>query len=274
MRSDMRSFAIVLPAILLAGPYASLSAQAGELHPDKQRVVEEVLRKRDDMRDGRVDRFNVRVRVKLKNGAKLNGVVKNGRMVEREEGIDFVETDRLSPDAGIRLYYFDETTSFVFLRWVDIAQHKVLVRLTDDEVRAIEREFAERESKRREVEAQLKAQKGGKLGGKLDGKVDQAGDAAKAVDDVGKSEQSKFATPLLTEFPPADGWGEAKLKEIERRRIAVGVFPNAKEKRFIEVFGEWKQQAAAREAHEAKTGKPPTPPPTPPATPPAGQGSK
>ncbi|MEZ5963794.1 MAG: hypothetical protein R3F56_08105 [Planctomycetota bacterium] len=248
----MRFLALVLPVILAS----ALPAQSSEVHPDKQRVLEEVLRKRDDMRSGKTGRFNVRVRVKLKNGAKLNGVVKNGRLVEREEGIDFVETDRQSPDAGIRLYYFDETTSFVFLRWEDIAQHKVLVRLTDDEVRAIEREFAERERKRREVEAQLRAARSKQTGEK---KGEQGEVPAKVVDDVGKSEEAEPSTPLLTEFPASEGWGETRVKEIERRRIAVGVFPNAKEKRFLEVYGEWKQQAAARQAYEAKVTKPAPP---------------
>lgn len=255
----MRSFAVVLPVLLLSVLSAQSPPPAG-VHPDKQRIVEEVLRKRNDMRDGRADRFNVRVRVKLKNGAKLTGVVKNGRMVEREDGIDFVETDRQSPDAGIRLYYFDETTSFVFLRWADIAQHKVMVRLTDDEVRAIEREFAERERKRQEMRAQLSASKEQAA---LKGVTDKAqqGPASEPKPGVDAGKDDKVATPLLDEFPPSEGWGEAKVKEIERRKVVVGVYPNPKEKRFLSVFEEWKKQAAAHAASaENSGGKPPAPP--------------
>lgn len=232
----MRCLAILFPVLVTSALAAQSTPPDSDLHPDKQRVLDEVLRKRDNMRDGKIERFNVRVRVKLNNGAKLNGVVKNGRLVEREEGIDFVETDRKSADAGIRLYYFDETTSFVFLRWADIATHKVVMRLTDDEVRAIEKDFAERERKRQELQrqlaAQVKAEKKPGPGEKGDEKADGPADPP--------------APPLLTEFPKAEGWGEAKLKEIERRKVVLGVYPNAKEKRFIEVFDEWNKQAGTQ----------------------------
>ena len=66
------------------------------------------------------------------------------------KGIDFVAADRSRADAGIRLHYFDETTSFIFLKWSDIESHKVVVKLTDDEVRALEKELLERERKRQE----------------------------------------------------------------------------------------------------------------------------
>src|SRR5690606_16761195 len=228
---------------------------------------EEVARKREDMRVGRTDRYNVRVRVKLKNGARLSGVVKNGRLVERAEGIDFVEADREAPDAGIRLHYFDDTTSFVFLRWADIESHKVIVKLTDEEVRALERELAERERKRQEAlraaqngaptpdgnpagpgQAPAKANEGAaKDGGdKQTGKTDEAG-----------KEEAAKEYPLLAEFPPAEGWGEARLQEIQRRKIAVGVYPNEREKRFLEVFGEWKAQWDKSQ----EAGKPQGPPP-------------
>jgi len=256
----MRSLSLVL--LLSSTVLTGQSTPPPDMHPDKQRVVEEVLRKRDDMREGKTDRYNVRVRVKLKNGAKLTGVVKNGRLVEREEGIDFVETDRQSPDAGIRLYYFDETTSFVFLRWADIAQHKVVLRLTDEEVRAIEKEFADRERKRQELRSQLAtptALPGGRAG---DG--DKPGDPpppGKPPDKAGAKPDDKPAMPaagaLLTEFPPSEGWGEDKVKQIQQRKIAVGAYPNAKEKRFLEVYEEWKQQAAAAKAPGgAETPKP------------------
>lgn len=253
----MRCFAILI-SILWASTLVAQTQPVRQLHPDKRRIIEEVTRKRDDMRDGRVDRFNVRVRVKLKNGAKLNGVVKNGRLVEREEGIDFVETDRQSPDAGIRLYYFDETTSFVFLRWADIETHKVLVRLTDEEVRAIEKEFAERERKRQELRQQLATKKveAGKGEEKADGKpVDgQPGDGQPA-DKPKPAEPVAPATPLLDEFPPSEGWGQAKVEEIERRKVVVGVYPNERETRFLEVFEEWKKQAATKDP-EQTGGKP------------------
>lgn len=229
------------------------------LHPDKKRVVEEVTRKRDDMRDGKVERFNVRVKVRLKNGAKLNGVVKNGRLVEREEGIDFVEADRSNPDAGIRLYYFDETTSFVFLRWGEIDTHKVVVRLTDDEVRAIEKDMLERERKRqeeRQAAIDAKAAAAGQKPPDGPGAEKDKSEKDKSKSGDKKAVTKESSTPLLTEFPPADGWSEAKLQEIQRRKIAVGAYPNEKEKRFLEVFADWKVQHAQSQATTGAGSKP------------------
>jgi hypothetical protein len=259
--------AVVVLASLLPG---QAQRPTEPVHPDKQRVVEEVMRKRKDMREGKIERFNVRVNVKLNNGSKLNGVVKNGRLVEREAGIDFVEADRNTPEAGIRLYYFDETTSFVFLRWADIAAHKVVVKLTDEEVRAIEKEMLERERKRNE-ERQAAAQAA------VDGKTpapkppeapgDKKGDKGKDKD---KAQEKESPTPLLDEFPVSEGWSEAKAQEIQRRKIAVGVYPNEREKRFLEVLGEWKKQHAQSQAGGAKaTPSRPTPPTAPqaPSTP-------
>jgi hypothetical protein len=261
------------PVLLVLLGSLPLAAQApvpvgDRLHPDKQRVVDEVTRKRDDMRGGRVDRYNVRVRVKLKNGAKLSGVVKNGRLVERAEGIDFVEADRSTPEAGIRLHYFDETTSFVFLRWSEIDSHKVVVKMSDDEVRALERELMERERKRQEERQQAAVKPPGPPAGPGSGGPDDGADPKRPTKDAkegskdgkadgaGKDAPAKDDTPLLTEFPPEAGWSEAKAQDIERRKVTVGVYPNEKEKRFLEVLGEWKKQQAQA---EAKRQGPPAP---------------
>lgn len=265
----------LLPVITILGSAVPLAAQ-DPVHPERQRVVDEVVRKRAEMREGRVDRYNVRVRVRLKNGAKMQGVVKSGRFIERAEGIEFVESERTDPDAGIRIWYFDDTSSFIFLRWAEIDTHKIIAKLTDAEVKAFELEVAERERKRAEErqasgakdkvgesgkpEAESGAAPGKEGEPKLgkDGKpVAEPGEAKDAKDT--KEPVAQPVNPLLAEFPPTEGWSEQKLLDLRRRMVVVGAFPSAKEKRFMDNFADWKKaydaQAADKGSDKAKAPK-------------------
>ena len=55
-------------------------------------------------REGRVVRSNVRITVRLNNGSKMAGVVRNGRFIERHDGLQFVPTDVRMEGAGVRLW--------------------------------------------------------------------------------------------------------------------------------------------------------------------------
>src|SRR5687768_13052596 len=81
----------------------------GSLSEGKERVRREVKEKRDAMRAGSMIRTNVRVSVRLKNGNKLSGVVKNELFVEALDQLDFVAANMETPGAGIRVWYYNET---------------------------------------------------------------------------------------------------------------------------------------------------------------------
>lgn len=222
------------------------------IHPEKQRVQDEILRKRDAIREGKVGHFNVRVRLRLHNGSRMLGIVKNGRFVEQEHGIDFVESDRRSPEAGVRLWYFDDSSSFVFLRWADIESHKVLAKLTNEEVRAIEVQVAERDAQAaqtRRLAAEAKA--------KAEAEAKAAAESTAGGTPTPAPAPAVLPTPaplpdLLKEFPPEQGWSEARAAEIERRKIVVGAYPNEQEQRFLDVLPAW---CKAHEEYAARTEK-------------------
>jgi hypothetical protein len=257
----------LLPVITILGSAVPLAAQ-DPVHPERQRVVDEVVRKRAEMREGRIDRYNVRVRVRLKNGAKMQGVVKSGRFIERAEGIEFVESERTDPDAGIRIWYFDSTSSFIFLRWAEIDTHKIIAKLTDAEVKALELEVADRERKRAEERRASGAKdQGGEPGKEAEGAGEpgkagepKVGKDGKPVVEQGETKDGKDVkqpvvqpvaqpvNPLLAEFPPTEGWSEQKLLDLRRRMVVVGAFPSAKEKRFMDNFADWKKAYDAQTA--------------------------
>lgn len=254
-----RTLAAVVIAVSLHAIPAQDPARPGTespppIHPEKQRVQEEILRKQDAIREGKVGNFNVRVRLRLHNGSRMLGVVKNGRFVEQEHGIDFVESDRRSPEAGVRLWYFDDSSSFVFLRWVDIESHKVLAKLSNEEVRAIEVQVAERDAQ---------AAQARRLAAEAKAKAKAEAEATAAAESTAGSTSTPAPAPvappapapvpdLLKEFPPEQGWSEARAAEIERRKVVVGAYPNEQEQRFLDVLTAW---CKARDDHAARTDK-------------------
>lgn len=242
---------VVALAALLCVPLPSVVAQ-GDGGRDKETVREqlekEISRKRDAMRDGKVIRSSVRVRVRLRNKSKIAGVVKNGRFIEKVDGLAFVPADLQTPGAGLRIWYYDNTNSFIFLPYRDIAHYRIGERLTDEEIAQIEERIrrAQREAneRRRELLAKRDSAKTGK---------DSDGDG-KDDADTGP-ELTPEQKELLTEFPPADGWGTERMREIEIKKITVGVFPDAKSKRFVNNFEEWLKAKEVVEAYERAAKK-------------------
>ena len=55
---------------------------------------------------------------------------------------------------------------------------------------------------------------------------------------------------LLEKFPPSNGWGEEKYKEITTRFIRVGVNPHGPDKEFAGNFEDWKKALQEHEAEE------------------------
>jgi hypothetical protein len=211
----------------------------------RQQLEREIEKKRDAMRDGRVIRSSVRVKVRLRNGSKLAGVVKNGRFIERVDGLDFVPADLQTAGAGLRVWYTNNTNSFIFLPYADVAHYRIGERLTSEEIAQIEERIrkAQREAaaRRREVLAARRAQQGAqqaKPGEKQDEKK------------VDEPELTPEQRQLLADFPPSEGWGTERMRDIEVKKITVGVFPDAHSKRFVRNFEEWLKAKSIVDAFE------------------------
>ena len=74
-------------ALLLAACFAAgippLTAQDPQPVAGRDEVQREIAERERAMREGKLVRSNVRITVRLKNGSKLSGVVRNGRFIER-----------------------------------------------------------------------------------------------------------------------------------------------------------------------------------------------
>ena len=208
-------------------------------------IRERIQRERARRRQQTIVRTHVSVRVKLRNGERLKGVVKNGNFVERPSGgLEFVRAEMTQKDAGLRLWYYNKTDGYIFLPYTMIETYKVLKRLTDVEINIIRDEIREQEKlARKAAEARKKRldekAENLKQGGAANKKLAKL--AKKVAEDEAKAKADAKYLKLVDEFPPSEGWGEQRINQINIRRLTVRVFPNAKERRFIEVFDDWKK---------------------------------
>jgi hypothetical protein len=212
----------------------------------QERIKRKVEAMRKAMRAGKILEFNVFVRVKLKNGNRMKGVVKNGKFVELQDGIDFVSVAQLDDKrAGMRVWYTVGTNSFVFLRYEEIERYSIGSKLSDAQVKSIELKLAQeltdtRENYRRMRDLRLRQIEEKK-------KLAAAGKVGKTDDPDAPPDLKATQMKLLKEFPPDDGWGAEKLEKLKSRRVVLGVYPNEKERRFEKSFAAWK---AAFDANE------------------------
>ena len=58
--------------------------------------------------------------------------------------------------------------------------------------------------------------------------------------------------PLLKRFPPEKGWGAERKKQIERKKVVLGVFPDPEEQAFLDHYEAWCKEQAVREAERAR----------------------
>ena len=121
----MKSLHVVLLALLTG---AAAAQGAGPKPVD--RTSERARQMRGQIKDGGVLTSHVKVRVKLKSGNRLTGVVKDGRLVERVDGLRFVRAEAGERGAGMRLWLSGTARSFVFVPFDSLESYEVLQRLS------------------------------------------------------------------------------------------------------------------------------------------------
>lgn len=230
---------------------------------------------REHMDTGRPLMSHVRVAVRLKNENTLRGVVKDGKLVERVDGLRFVDAQAKEPGAGIRLWYTTGVRNYIFIPFSQFAEYEVLQRVSQEELEEMERELQREEASRGAAAATpaapatepARAADPDKDAGKQpkdkgakdkDGKgKDEAGKDAAA----GEQEQTRQWFQLVQAYPPTAGWNEKKRDEIMRRKVVIGATPSEVEMKFVEKYAEW-QKACAHFGVETNP-KPPEPEPGP-----------
>jgi hypothetical protein len=275
-----------LLAVLAASAPLFAQVPTADPAPKRDRVEERSQDMRKQIDTGKHLMSHVRVAVRLKNGNRLQGVVKDGRLVERVDGLRFVDAQARDAGAGIRLWYSSGRRNYVFVPFTDLSEYEVEERLSQKQLDALEEELQMNETKREEqmrdaqpapvvegAEAptgdtppapsqEVAPAKGRKKSGKAteqDGADKEKQDAAAAL----KAQQKDWVA-LLQEYPPASGWNQQKRDEIARRKVVVGATPSEKEQKFVEKFEEWqkaclffdvKPQAAADGAEDSGSTK-------------------
>lgn len=150
----MKWHAVAL-ASFLGGAISSQTpppAPVGSGKPPVEKRAEtdsKVARRAEEMRTnlgkGQQVKSHVKVRVRLKNGNRLTGVVKDGRLVERVDGLRFVDANARDAGAGIRLWYSGGTRNYVFVPFRSLRSYEVVQRLSQKQLFDIERELMMRE---------------------------------------------------------------------------------------------------------------------------------
>ncbi|MFN8827072.1 MAG: hypothetical protein ACK501_19060 [Planctomycetota bacterium] len=150
LRRALSLFAVAVPLVA----QTPAPAQQGEQKRDEARVEQRAAQMREGLDAGRSVQSHVRVAVRLKNGNKLIGVVKDGRLVERVDGLRFVDAQAKDRGAGIRLWYTSGSRNYVFVPFSDLAEYEVLQKLSARQIDEIEREMQmdERRSAERAAE--------------------------------------------------------------------------------------------------------------------------
>jgi hypothetical protein len=273
LRRALSLFAVAVPLVA----QTPAPAAQGEPKRDDARVEQRAAQMREGLDAGRSLQSHVRVAVRFKNGNKLIGVVKDGRLVERVDGLRFVDAQAKDRGAGIRLWYTSGARNYVFVPFADFAEYEVLQKLSAKQIDEIEREMQmdERRSAERAAEKADAAKGAAEApqgavdappapstetapvdGAQQQGAAPAAGapTAKGAGKDAGKDgkvpaatkeqEQQRQWFALLQAYPPASGWNKKKRDEIAQRFVVLGVKPSEFELKFVDQFGEWEKACA------------------------------
>lgn len=238
-----------------------LAQQPAPARRDDTRTEERAQSMREQIDEGHTVRSHVRVLVRLKNGNKLRGVVKDGRFVERVDGLRFVDAQAKDRGAGIRLWYTSGARNYVFVPFADFAEYTVLQRISAEELTEMEKQLQMEEARRAErLAASARSATGTARGSDEPPAPEQPGDVPPAPGQesdsqgggatdgtkppapaTGDVDQQRVWFALLQDYPPADGWNQQKRDEIARRKVVVGAKPSAHEQRFVDQFAEWQK---------------------------------
>lgn len=228
---------------------------------DALRTAQRAQSMREQIGSGRPQQLHVRVAVRLKNGNRLLGVVKDGMLIERVDGLRFVEAQADDAGAGVRLWYSAGANSYVFVPFGQFQEYEVLQRLSQKQLATLEQEMQMRQRAAEEraaasapAAAEPPSAPGGEpapavesepapapavLAKKAKGKGGKSATGEGAESPAGELDQQRAWVGLLQEYPPSAGWNKARRDEIARKFAVVGVPPTPAEKRFVDQFDQW-----------------------------------
>ncbi len=139
------------------------------------RIAERAESMRKSITAGRQVKAHVKVQIRLQNGNRLSGVVKDGRLIERVDGLRFVDANARDAGAGIRVWYSGGTRSYIFVPFASLKNYHVVQRLSHKQLMDLERamQMTDKLAKARAVKAGRQAKKTPSDVGSAPDKVDQ-----------------------------------------------------------------------------------------------------
>lgn len=197
---------------------------------------------------------SVRVIVHLRNGSRVTGLVKNGQFVESAGERGFLQAEKLEGN-GIRVWYAENSNDgFIYLEWREILDIEIERLVTEEELVEMA-EDADRKAKEAIDRARKLEDETRKYFESLQAKEtdkkreeDLASAAGKVEDRV---EEYYRAVDILKKFPPEEGWGEEKYRQIYLNWVrdddgAAGrgkgrIVPSGLNKEFYDNYKFWAQ---------------------------------
>ncbi len=231
-------------------------------------MAERAQEMRENLEVGAPTGTHMQVALRLRNGNRIQGLVRDGRMAERVDGRQFVEARADDAGAGVRIWSAAGRRDYVFVSFRDIAEYQILQRLSQRQLEQLDRDVQMGgERSPGAIRPSSVSLPGGDTETLAGGPVPEqpAAEAGAAAQDApmpvvmpvpvvspaasgptaapkpGEDTQHKEWFALLQEFPPAGGYGKEKRDEIARRFVVVGVKPSAAELRFVEKFDDWQK---------------------------------
>ena len=150
----MKWQALVVAWLVCGCAYAQVPAAPPGGTKSAPKKLDRVSKRAEEMRvsiaKGRQVNAHVKVLVRLRNGNRLRGVVKDGRLVERVDGLLFVDAQARDIGAGIRLWYSGGTRSYIFVPFKSLKNYEVVQRLSQKQLMQIESEMQMTENRAKE----------------------------------------------------------------------------------------------------------------------------
>ncbi|HEX5137659.1 MAG TPA: hypothetical protein VFY93_11835 [Planctomycetota bacterium] len=185
----------------------------------------------------------------------VKGVIRNGKLIERFAGRDFVQDPTIEhPQCGIRLWWVDNTSGWIFLRYSQIDTIALTGVLTAEEKQAIMEALQAKEKRKQEDQHAI--------------------EVAKLDEELLKMTSVELEAYLLREYPQEQGWTSEKLRELKKKQLIdnqpltrqeavfVTYFPTLVKARLKELKREkdkveFEPGSAEKPAESSQPGKPP-----------------
>jgi hypothetical protein len=130
----------------------------------------------------------------------VKGVIRNGKLIERFAGRDFVQDPNIEhPQCGIRLWWVDNTSGWIFLRYSQIDTIALTGVLTAEEKQAIMEALRVKEEKKKEDQRAI--------------------EAAKLDEELLKMTSAELEAYLLREYPQDQGWTSERVRELKKKQL-------------------------------------------------------